>query len=58
MGHIGEELGFVLGSERQFCSLFFYRIPRLFNLLIFPLDFSVLFGELLGLSGQLFVRLL
>ena len=47
--HIGQKFGLVLGSQSQLGSLFFQRAPRLFDFLIFALDFDVLLGELLRL---------
>ena len=56
--HVGEELGLVLGGERQLGGLLLERAPGLLDLLVLALDLLVLLGELLGLRGQLLVRLL
>ena len=56
--HVGEELRLVLGGQRQLRRLFFERPAGLLDLLILPLDFDVLFGELLRLLCQLLVGLL
>ena len=56
--HVGQELRFVLGSERQLLGFFFQRAASLLDFLVFAFDFDVLFGELLGFLRQLLVGLL
>ena len=56
--HVGEELGLVLGREREFGRLFFHRAPGLFDFLVLALHLDVLLGKLAGLLFELFVGLL
>ena len=56
--HVGQELGLVLGGERQFGGLFFERPARLLDLGVLALDLGVLFGEQPGLGAQFLVGLL
>ena len=56
--HVGQELRFVLRSQRQFAGLFFQCAPRLLDLLVLAFHFVVLFGQLLGLLRELLVGLL
>ena len=58
VGHVREELGLVLRSERQLGGLFFERAARLLDFLVLALDLGVLLGELLGLGAQFLVGLL
>ncbi len=58
VGHVGQEFGFVFGSERQFLGFFFQSAARLLDFLVLAFDFHVLLGELLRLLRQLFVGLL
>ncbi len=58
VGHVGQELGFVFGCERQFGSLFFQRAASLFDLRVLPLHFGVLLGKQFGFCAQLLVGLL
>ena len=43
--HVGKELGFVLGGERQLLGLFFQFLAGLFHFLVFQFHFLVLLGE-------------
>ena len=56
--HVGQEFGFILGSERQFLGFFFQGAAGLLNFLVLPFDFDVLFSELLCLLRKLLVGLL
>ena len=56
--HVGQELGLVLGGERQLGGLFFQRAAGLLDFLVLALDLDVLLGELAGLGGQFLVGLL
>ncbi len=58
VGHVGQEFGLVLGSERQLLGLFFQRAASLLDFLVLALDFDVLLGQLLGFLRQLLVGLL
>ena len=58
VGHVGEELGLVLGGEGQLGGLFLQRAAGLLDLAVLPLDLGVLLGQQLGLGGQLLVGLL
>ncbi len=58
MGHVGQELGLVLGRQRQFLGLFFDRPARLLNFLVLAFHLDVLLGELLGFLRQLLIGLL
>ena len=56
--HVGQELRFVLGGEREFLGLLFQSAPGLFNFLVLAFHFDVLFGKLLRFLRQLLVGLL
>ena len=56
--HVGQELGLVLGRERELLGLFFERLPGLLDFLVLAFDFLVLMGEQPGLFLQLLVGLL
>ena len=58
MRHVGEELRFVLGGEGKFLGLLFQSAPRLLDFAVLAFHLDVLFGKLLRLESQLFVRLL
>ena len=58
MGHVGQELGLVLGSQGQFLGFFFQGPAGLLNFLVLALHFHVLFGQLLGFLRELLVGLL
>ena len=58
VGHVGEELGLVLGGERQLGGLFLERAAGLLDLAVLALDLGVLLGEQPGLGAQLLVGLL
>ena len=56
--HVRQELGLVLGGERQFGRLLLERAAGLLDFLVLALDFGVLLGQLLRLVRQLLVGLL
>ncbi len=56
--HVRQELRLVLRGQRQFRRLLFQRAAGLLDLLVLPLHFDILFGELLRLLLQLLVGLL
>ena len=56
--HVGQELGFVLRSERQLLGFFFQRLAGLFDFAVLAFDFDVLLGQQLGFFLQLLVGLL
>ena len=56
--HIGQELGFVLGGERQFGRFLLQRAPGLLDFLVLALHLDVALGELLRLVLELLVGLL
>ena len=56
--HVGQELGLVLGGQRELRGLFLQRAAGLFDLLILALDLGVLLGKLLRLLLELLVGLL
>jgi len=56
--HVGQELGLVLGRERQLGGLLLDRAAGLLDLLVLALDLGVLLRELAGLLLELLVRLL
>ena len=58
VGHVGEELGLVLGGESQFGGLFLERAAGLLDLAVLALDLGVLLGEQSCLGAQLLVGLL
>ena len=58
VGHVGEELGLVLGGEGQLGGLFLERAAGLLDLAVLELDLGVLLGEQPGLGAQLLVGLL
>jgi hypothetical protein len=58
VGHVRQEVRLVLRGEREFLGLFLERAAGLLDFLVFAFDFRVLFGELLGFQGELFVLLL
>ena len=57
MRHIGKELIFVFGAERQLFGFFFQILLRLFNFAIFALDLVVLVFLQACFVFQFFVRL-
>ena len=56
--HVGQELGLVLGGQRQLGGLLLEGAAGLLDFLVLALDLDVLLGELAGLGGQLLVGLL
>ena len=56
--HVGQELGLVLGGQRQLLGLLFQRLAGLFDFLVLAFDFLVLVGEQAGLFLQLLVGVL
>ena len=56
--HVREELGLVLGRERELLGLLFQRLAGLLDFLVLALDLLVLVGEQAGLFLQLLVGLL
>ena len=56
--HVREELGLVLRGEGELRRLLLERAAGLLDFFVLALDLDVLFGELLGLRGQLLVGLL
>src|ERR1051326_9370356 len=56
--HVGNEFGFVLGTERKLFRFFFQRPAGLFHFGVLAFDFGVLFGEQLGFLLQLLVGVL
>ena len=56
--HIGQELRLVFGSQRQFVRLLFQRAAGLLDFLVLALHFGILFRQLRGFLGKLFVFLL
>ena len=58
VGHVGEELGLVLGGEGKLGGLFLERAAGLLDLAVLQLDLGVLLGEQPGLGAQFLVGLL
>ncbi len=58
VGHVGQELGFVFGSEGELLGFFFQRLAGLFDFGVLAFDFGVLFGQQFGLLLQFLVGLL
>ena len=53
--HVGQELGLVLGGQRQLLGLLFQRLPGLLDFLVLAFDFLVLVGQQAGLFLQFLV---
>src|SRR5271157_3597785 len=58
VGHVGEELGLVLGCENQFGGLFLQRAAGLLDLSVLQLDLGVLRGKQSCLGAKLLIGLL
>jgi len=56
--HVGQELGLVLGGQRELLGLFFQGLARLFHFRVLALHLLVLVGQQAGLFLQLLVGLL
>ena len=58
VGHVGEELGLVLGGEGQLGGLFLERSAGLLDLAVLALDLGVLLGKQPCLGAQFLIGLL